>query len=202
MKYYTYAYLREDGTPYYIGKGKGKRKYTKSGRRISIPKDKNRIITLKQNLTEVEAFRHEKYMISIFGRKDLGTGLLLNMTDGGDGVSGLIHTKKTRKMISKALKNKPLTEETRKKMSEAAKNRIDHPRKGKKHSEETLRKIREAAKGRKHSDETRKKMSELYKGKPSFFKGKKHSEETRKKISERTKEGMRRCKQVETLIDL
>ena len=192
MEYYTYAYLREDGTPYYIGKGKGRRKYVKSGRCISTPKDKNRILTLKQNLTEEEAFRHEIYLISIFGRKDLGTGILLNMTDGGEGVSGLTHTKKTCKMISKSLKNKIVTEETRKKMKQAAKNRIHKSMSGKNHSEETLKKMREAAKGRKHSDETRKKLSEYRKGKPGFFKGMKHSEETRKKISERTKEAMRK----------
>ncbi len=57
MHYYTYAYLREDKTPYYIGKGKGSRIYS-ANRRIKPPKDKSRIIYLKQNLTEEEAFRH------------------------------------------------------------------------------------------------------------------------------------------------
>ena len=84
--YYTYAYLREDRTPYYIGKGTGKRIY-KTDRRVKPPKDKSRIIFLKQNLTEEEAFKHEKYMIAVFGRKDLGTGILRNMTDGGEGSS-------------------------------------------------------------------------------------------------------------------
>jgi hypothetical protein len=85
MNYYTYAYLRKDRTPYYIGKGKGKRIYSKS-KRCKPPKDKLRIIFLKQNLTEDEAFKHEKYMIAVLGRKDLGTGILHNLTDGGDGV--------------------------------------------------------------------------------------------------------------------
>ena len=87
MNYYTYAYLREDGTPYYIGKGRGKRIYSTSNRRINLPKDKSRIIFLKQNLTEEEAFKHEIYMIALFGRIDLGTGILRNVTDGGEGVS-------------------------------------------------------------------------------------------------------------------
>ena len=88
MHYYTYAYLREDKTPYYIGKGTGNRIYS-TNRIIKPPKDKSRIIYLKQNLTETEAFRHEIYMISVFGRKDLGTGILYNMTNGGEGISGL-----------------------------------------------------------------------------------------------------------------
>ena len=87
MEYYTYAYLREDGTPYYIGKGKGNRLY-KKGSRVFAPPPKNRIIFLKENLTEQEAFKHEIYMIAVFGRKDLGTGILHNKTDGGDGTSG------------------------------------------------------------------------------------------------------------------
>jgi general stress protein YciG len=86
VNYYTYAYLREDKTPYYIGKGTENRIYS-TNRRVKLPKDKSRIIFLKQNLTEEEAFKHERYMINVFGRKDLGTGILRNMTDGGDGAS-------------------------------------------------------------------------------------------------------------------
>jgi hypothetical protein len=98
MNYYTYAYLREDGTPYYIGKGSGDRCFIKGkSERISPPKDKSRIILLKQNLTEDEAFKHEIYMISILGRKDLGTGILRNLTNGGDGVSGYIPSESVRK---------------------------------------------------------------------------------------------------------
>jgi hypothetical protein len=92
-RFYTYAYLREDGTPYYIGKGSGKRANRKSKKEVKQPKDKLRIIFLKTNLTEEESFKHEKYMISVFGRKDLGTGILRNKTDGGDGSSGRIVTK-------------------------------------------------------------------------------------------------------------
>ena len=84
--FYTYAYLREDRTPYYIGKGTGKRIYS-TVKRVNLPKDKSRIIYLKQNLTEEEAFKHEVYMIAVFGRKDNGTGILRNRTDGGEGTS-------------------------------------------------------------------------------------------------------------------
>ena len=97
MYYYTYAYLREDRTPYYIGKGKGNRAYRRRKTDIKPPKDKSRILILKQNLTEQEAFRHEVYMIAVFGRKDLGTGILHNRTNGGEGISGLVHTEETRK---------------------------------------------------------------------------------------------------------
>jgi hypothetical protein len=100
MEYYTYAYLREDGTPYYIGKGKGKRIYINKGRPCGAPTDKSRIIYLKQNLTEAEAFGHEIYMIAVFGRKDLGTGILYNRTNGGDGVSGIIFSEEARRKMS------------------------------------------------------------------------------------------------------
>jgi hypothetical protein len=86
--YYTYAYLREDGTPYYIGKGRGDRCYSTAGRKMHRrPIDKNRILILKKNLTEEEAFKHEIYMISVFGRKDNGTGILRNLTNGGEGAT-------------------------------------------------------------------------------------------------------------------
>jgi len=104
--YYTYAYLREDRTPYYIGKGKGNRAYRRRKNDTKSPKDKSRIIFLKQNLTEEEAFKHEIYMIAVFGRKDLGTGILHNRTDGGEGPSGVIKNEETKKKMSKVKRGK------------------------------------------------------------------------------------------------
>jgi hypothetical protein len=103
-KYYTYAYLREDRTPYYIGKGSGNRAYRRTKKCIKPPKDRSRIIILKQALTEEEAFKHEIYMIAVFGRKDLGTGILHNKTNGGDNPpswKGKTHSLETRKKLSK-----------------------------------------------------------------------------------------------------
>ena len=138
-KYYTYAYLREDKTPYYIGKGKENRIYKKGNGEIYPPKDKSRIIFLKQNLTEEQAFKHEIYMIAVFGRKDKGTGILHNKTDGGEGSSGYRHTLKAKKNMSVKRSGKK------------------HPNYGKTHSDETRKKMSEAKKGFTHSDETRKK---------------------------------------------
>ena len=170
-RFYTYAYLREDRTPYYIGKGSGNRIYDKR-RTIKPPKDKSRIIFLKQNLTEEEAFKHEIYMIAVFGRKDLGMGILHNRTNGGDGTSGRVVSEETKRKISKATKgeNHPLygkkhSEETKRKMSESGKVKI--------YSEEHRKKIGESNKRRIVSEETRRKMSERIR-----------SEETRRKMSE------------------
>ena len=192
MIYYTYAYLREDKTPYYIGKGKGNRAYKKHRKGIGVPKDKSRIIFLKQNLTEEEAFRHEIYMIAVFGRKDLGTGILHNLTDGGDGASGYVFSEETKRKQSEAHKGnttwlgKTHSEETKRKMSDT--------RKGKTHSEETKRKQSEVKKGKTYSEEAKRKMSEAHKGKTlseetrrkmsEIRKGKTHSEETKRKQSE------------------
>jgi hypothetical protein len=148
-RFYTYAYLREDRTPYYIGKGKGDRAYKRNRVGIQPPKDKSRIILLKQNLTEEEAFRHEIYMIDVFGRKDLGTGILINRTNGGDGVSGLIHNREARERMSKSHKGKIRSEKTRKRMSEAKKGENNYIY-GKSHSEETKRKQSEAKRGEKN----------------------------------------------------
>ena len=103
--YYTYAYLREDGTPYYIGKGKGQRINQPHGKPCSRPL-LDRRIKLKTNLTEEDAFKHEEYMIAIFGRIDIGTGILYNKSDGGEGKSGLVHSQETRKKMSKSGKGK------------------------------------------------------------------------------------------------
>ena len=122
MEYYTYAYLREDGTPYYIGKGKAGR-ITNSLHRIAIPKNEERIIYLKKNLTDEEARRHEIYMIAILGRKDLGTGILRNMTDGGEGCAGRVLSQETKKKLSEAHKGRKKSKAHRKAMSISAKKR-------------------------------------------------------------------------------
>ena len=168
MIYYTYAYLRQNGTPYYIGKGKGNRAYGRRYKGIKPPKDKSKILLLKQNLTEEEAFKHEVYMIAVFGRKDLGTGILHNRTNGGEGSSGAIRSDETRREMSEMRKNP--SEETRKKIGKAHKGKIV--------SEETRRKMSEVNKNR--SEKTRKKLSEANKGKT-------HLEESKRKISEARK---------------
>jgi len=193
-RFYTYAYLREDRTPYYIGKGKGNRAYKKYKGEIKLPKDKSRIILLKQNLTEEEAFKHEIYMISLFGRKDLGTGILRNKTNGGEGCSGMIckedvklklrelnigkkHTEESKKKMSEFAKLRRHTEETKRKIGEASKNKKSML--GKNHTEETKKKLKEINLGRKHSEKSKKKMSDAHKGR--IYKS--PTEEHRRKLS-------------------
>jgi hypothetical protein len=139
-RFYTYAYLREDGTPYYIGKGNGRRLYKKGKGEVGKPTDKSRIIFLKQNINEEEAIKHEIYMIAVFGRKDLGTGILRNKTDGGDGVSGYKPDEEICLSTSKRMKGNKFA-------------------KGYKHSLESKEKISRANKGRIYPEERNKKIS-------------------------------------------
>jgi len=108
-RFYVYAYLRtvdsdtaKAGTLYYIGKGQGRRAYD-STHRTCVPKDQSKIVFYQHNLLEKDAYELETAYIKLFGRVDTGTGILRNMTDGGDGPFGY---KRSEKSIKKQLETR------------------------------------------------------------------------------------------------
>lgn len=180
-RFYVYLWLRskdsEHGpkfSPYYVGKGRGKRALEKCGRTVPAPRDSSYIAFVQEGLTETEAFSLEIYCIQLYGRIDLGTGILRNRTDGGEGTSGAVVSEETRRKLSEMRRGenhyawgkrgelsprwgKPRSEETKRKMSEARQGE-KHPLWGKKHSEETKRKMSETRTGKIFSEEARRNM--------------------------------------------
>jgi hypothetical protein len=198
-KFYVYMYLREDGTPYYVGKGKGKRAYAIE-RRLKVPSE-DRIVFPYTNLTEEDAFQKEIELISKYGRKDIGTGILRNLTDGGEGASGLVMNEETKTKIGNALRGrkqpqwvidekkarpgkKPTLETLEKRRQTMLRIFGGAPNKGISPSEETREKLRQVNLGKKQSQETiNKRVSKLI--------GQKRSEEFGKAVSLRQK-GLKR----------
>lgn len=136
MDYYVYEYLREDGTPYYIGKGRKNRAFTQQGHTVPLP-PKDRIKFVAEQLTDNRARELEIELIAKYGRKDLGTGILRNMTDGGEGSSGRVATKEMKQKLSEINLGKRQSEETKQKRAESLR--------GQKRTEEQKQRQRESA---------------------------------------------------------
>lgn len=168
--YYIYAYLRKsDNTPYYIGKGKNKRAWSKD-HNVSVPRDRSKIVIMESNLTELGALALERFYIKWYGRKNNGTGILLNMTDGGDTTFGYITSEETKKKLSEKLSGI--------KKPEGHGEKVSAFRKTFKYSEESKKKMSEAKKGKKMSEEQKIKISKS-------LSGKENTESQKKKVAEK-----------------
>jgi len=161
--YYVYMYLRADGTPYYIGRGKKHRAFDKHyrGKRCFTPKDRNRIKIVRQHMSLYESQVAEKSLIKKYGRKEHG-GILINIKPGGEDIAAW--TPEMRKKLSIVASNRKFSEKTRQKMSTS--------RTGKKRSAEAIEKTVSTRRQRDnfiHSEETKKKLSESKKGVPAAW---------------------------------
>jgi hypothetical protein len=101
--FYTYAHYTPENRLFYIGKGHGRRAYTFSKRNnywnhIVEKFGKPRVEILADWNTEKEAFEHEMLLISCF--KDMGYRLV-NLSNGGEGPSGLKHSEEFKEKIRK-----------------------------------------------------------------------------------------------------
>ena len=195
--FYVYAYLREDGTPYYIGKGKGRRAYL--NRRIPPkPAYIERIQMVKVNLTEEEAFNLECKLIMEYGRRDLGTGILQNRTAGGEGVSGRIATPESiQKRVSKNT-GKKRTSEQKERMRQAQLTRKQKTEEEKLQYSVNMSKAKKGKSLGSPSETHRKNLSKSLKGKTlGIIKSDETKQKMRKPKSEEHKVNMRKPKSPE-----
>lgn len=174
-RFYVYAFY-ESGKkkPFYIGKGEGNRinahfeaaklkaKSPKNSKIKSIWAADGEVLIkkLRENLSEIEAAALETKYIQRYGRKDLGTGCLTNMTDGGDGMSGYQFSLAHCIMRRTLSKGRVFSDEHRQKISQS--------RKGMKFSDEhkaELSRVRKGVTRGPHTEETKQKMSAAKKGK-------------------------------------
>jgi len=198
MKFYAYIYREPNGTPFYVGKGHGDRAYfhltrkddchlSKKLRKMQM-NGETPIIEVIPALDEDHAFFLEECCIAVIGRRDLGTGPLLNLTDGGDGVSGYRWTEEQRAAQRVRLSGitpwnvgVPMSDAQKAKISKAQITRDPQTRL---HTQDTKAKISSSLSGKVKTLEHCKAISDAKKGKP----GKKNSPETIAKRVESIKE--------------
>lgn len=187
-KYYVYVYLdpRKNGDykygeyefehePFYVGKGTDNRwkehlspsikkinpfKYRKIQKIIRETGNIPIIIKYRNELTEKESLQLEIKMIKIIGRKDLKTGPLVNMSDGGETCNRRTIPKNVREKIRKTKTGTHWghhTEDTKKELSRLKMGIV--------FSDEHKSNLSKARKTRIITNETRKKCSQTSKGK-------------------------------------
>lgn len=133
----VYRHIRLDkNEPFYIGIGSSERRaYDTRSRnpiwRRIVNKTDYRVEILFDDLSKEDACEKEKEFIALYGRSNLGTGTLCNLTAGGDGTVDLVVSEKTKEIWRKQRAGsgngrygKPVSEETRLKISMANKGRI------------------------------------------------------------------------------
>ncbi len=111
---YLYRHIRLDkNEPFYIGIGTDdeyKRAYNFHNRsnhwKNVTHKTSYEVEILLDNISWEEACHKEIEFISLYGRKDLGKGPLVNLTDGGEGFLGYKHTETAKNTISQKLLGK------------------------------------------------------------------------------------------------
>ena len=126
---YVYRHKRFDKNEiFYIGIGKTsnyKRAYTKHHRNIHwnniINKTEYSVEILVNNLSWEDACELEEFLILLYGRIDLKTGTLVNLTNGGDGRNGYIVTEDRKIQLSKLKKGVKRSKDTCDKISKARK---------------------------------------------------------------------------------
>lgn len=170
-KFIVYRHINSlNGIVFYIGiglLGREKQKYKRSERwKNYVNKYGFTYEILHTKLNWTEACEIEKRLIIEYGRCDLNTGNLINMTNGGDGAAGY-------EGFWKGKKRPPVSDLTRKKLSE------NNPRYwlGKSISEETKEKLKTMNTGKKWSEQQKSNLN----GRPVWNKGKKGEYGTSKK---------------------
>jgi hypothetical protein len=162
--YYVYTHSTEKHGIFYVGKGTEKRiKIVERAHNLHHTRIVNKYgkenITVKSMLCRSEQHDLDLEVKMITALRNGGVKLT-NMTDGGEGFSGMVHSDKSKAKMSAVQKGRIVSDKTKLKMSESAKNRSDETRAkmsvsqiGKTHSEETRVRMSEAQKGRVFSDE-------------------------------------------------